>query len=188
MTSATDYTKIGEAFAAIADLRRYTIDDEYAKMRVAIDGEGPKHWAARVRRDRGQKGGIGREWLARGDEHWYCVATLSPGDVIEIGASAYSLKRLMKAGEKPDRTKRLYRQVVAVADDCILAVVVDNERGSDRWREVAAALDDSGDDAPADSTEDAHVRWALENGFSQAQAAAIRDYVEARIAEARSEP
>jgi hypothetical protein len=153
----TDYTKIGEAFAAIADLRRYTIDNGYAKMRVAIDGEGPKHWAARVWRDRGQKGGIARGWLTRGDNHWYHVAYLKPGDVVEIGASAYSLKRLMKAGENPDRTKRLYRQVAAVTEECLLFVAVDDERGSDRWREVAAVLDGTKDDQ-GNSAEDAQVQ------------------------------
>ena len=180
----TDYSKIGEAFAAIADLRRIAVDGEYARMRALIDGEGPKHWAARVRRDRGQKGGIAREWLARGDEHWYHVADLAPGDVVEIGASAYSLKRLMKAGEKPDRTKRLYRQVAAISDDCIIAVVVDDERGSDRWREVAAALEGPDEEPAVDSTEDVHIQWALKNGFSRAQAYMIRSYVESQLAEA----
>ena len=182
----TDYSKIGEAFAAIADLRRIAVDGEYARLRALIDGEGPKHWAARVRRDRGQKGGIAREWLARGDEHWYHVADLAPGDVVEIGASAYSLKRLMKAGEKPDRTKRLYRQVAAISDDCIIAVVVDDERGNDRWREVAAALEGPDEEPAVDSTEDVHIQWALKNGFSRAQAYMIRSYVESQLAAVRT--
>lgn len=106
--------------------------------------------------------------------------------MVEIGASAYSLKRLMKAGEKPDRTKRLYRQVAAISDDCIIAVVVDDERGNDRWREVAAALEGPDEEPAVDSTEDVHIQWALKNGFSRAQAYMIRSYVESQLAAVRT--